>query len=213
MKEKRLVWRIIVYITGLFVLSCGVVFAINSDLGVSPVNSLPYITSLILQTQIGMLTTIMLIAFMALQLMILRKDYKWINLTQIIFSFIFGFFLNFAIWLIGDLHIPTYFGRLGMLAISIVLIAAALVLIMGARLVILPPEGLCVAIASKIKNGKFHVVKMFFDSALVAASIALSFIFLGELQGVREGTVISALAIGKIIPYVKKLLNPILNKL
>jgi len=99
-----------------------------------------------------------------------------------------------------------------MLVISIFLIAAGLSMIIGAKLVILPPEGLCMAIVAKIKNSKFHIIKIFFDSSLVLIGIALSLLFLGGLEGVREGTVISAVAIGKMIPYTRKMLGPILNK-
>ena len=202
-----------VYVFGLFVLAMGVAFSINSQLGVSPVNTLPFVISQILGTQVGMWTTALMALFVAAQIAILRKKFKWINLTQVIFAFIFGFFVDFTRWILGDFLIPTYFGQLAMLAISIVLIAAGIVLFMSARLVNLPPEGFCAVIADKYLGGKFHIAKIIMDSALVAAGIALSLLFLGGLIGVREGTVISAVLIGKIIPAIKKALTPILSKL
>jgi uncharacterized membrane protein YczE len=36
--------------------------------------------------------------------------------------------------------------------------------------------------------------------------------FLGGLQGIREGTIISAIVIGKVIPYANKVTKPILQK-
>ena len=38
--------RVVLYIVGLFFMALGVAFAVNSDLGVSPVTSLPYVISL-----------------------------------------------------------------------------------------------------------------------------------------------------------------------
>jgi len=208
--------RVATYIAGLFILAWGVAFSINSDLGVSPVNTLPVVVARIFDTLPGMWTTTMMAMFMFVQIIILRRKYKLINLTQIFFSFAFGLFLDLTLWLMRGYQFPTYFGRFGMLIISIFLISAGLTLIIGAKLVPLPPEGLCIVIASLFKNGKFHVVKMIFDSSLVLAGIVLALIFLGGLDdvllSVREGTVISAVAIGKMIPYCQKVMSPLLGR-
>lgn len=45
--------RIILYIIGLFFMAMGVAFAVNSNLGVSPVTSLPYVISLIVNMELG----------------------------------------------------------------------------------------------------------------------------------------------------------------
>ena len=63
----------------------------------------------------------------------MRKDFKWINLTQLIFSTIFGYFVDLAKWIVGDFAIPTYAGQLLMLAISILLVAIGVSLYMGGQ--------------------------------------------------------------------------------
>jgi len=224
LNETRFFYRIIIYILGLLVLSFGVAFSINARLGVSPVSTLPFVLSRIFygstapHTSVGMLTTIMMAVFVLLQIAVKRKKFKWINLTQILFSFFFGFFVDFALFVFGGMQLPTYFGQLAMLAISIVLIAAGICLFMGARLVPLPTEGFCDAVATESKRLKFHTVKMIMDCVLVLIGIACAVSFLngGGLQGlqdstIREGTIISAIAIGKIIPYVRKALRPVLK--
>ena len=42
MKKNKWIERIIFYVLGLLVLAFGVAVSVNSNLGVSPVNSLPY---------------------------------------------------------------------------------------------------------------------------------------------------------------------------
>ncbi|MCL2235313.1 MAG: DUF6198 family protein [Defluviitaleaceae bacterium] len=211
---KKLPQRIIAYVAGLMILAFGVAFSINSDLGVSPVSSVPYVVSyLVSALSVGNATTAIFVIFIIMQILILRKDYKWFNLTQILFAAIFGFFLDFAQWVMGDLQFPTYAGRLGMLAISIVLIAIGIVFIMAGRLAPLPPEGFAQSLETRFERVKFHVAKMAMDSGLVIIALALSLVFLGRVIGVREGTVISAIAIGKIIPFIRKMLRPILAKL
>ena len=192
------------------VVAFGAAFAIASDLGVSPMAALPYVLALITPLYIGLLSTLMFLVFILLQILILGKKFKWFDLVQIIFAFVFGFFLEFAIFALGDLQFPGYVGRLGMLAISIFLIALGLVLILSAQIIALPPEALCVAAEKRWPRLKFHIAKISLDSALVLLALSASLIFLCDLYGVREGTIISAIAIGRIIPLVKKLLNPLL---
>lgn len=52
-KDTKLINRFLAYILGLFFLSLGVTFSINSQLGISPVNSLPYVISLITGQEMG----------------------------------------------------------------------------------------------------------------------------------------------------------------
>lgn len=218
---KLLPQRIFAYVVGLLILAFGVGFSINSDLGVSPVSSVPYVVHHVLPFEItvGTATNIIFVIFILLQIVVLGKRFQWFNLTQIVFSTIFGFFLDFARWVMGGdigdggLQFPTYAGQLAMLAISIVLIAIGIVFIMAGRLAPLPPEGFAASVETRWPKIKFHVAKMAMDSGLVVISVVLSLIFLGYLVGVREGTVLSAILIGKIIPYIKKGFRPILIKL
>jgi len=209
--ETRILQRIVMYTAGLFVLAFGVAVSINSRLGVSPVNSIPYILGRIFDTAPGIWATSMFAFFIVLQIIILRKKFRWFDISQIVFSFIFGYFLDLILWILGGYQIPTYFGQLAMLIASIFLIAAGLVLIISAKIVALPPEALCLTIAGQIKGAKFHNVKIVVDSILVLTAVTLSLLFLGGLDGIREGTVISAVLIGKVIPLVRKALSPIIR--
>ena len=218
---KRFVARLVVYVVGLFIMAFGVVFSINSDLGISPVNSLPFAVHLASGVGLGICVTLFFLLCIVIQIVLLQKEFKWINLTQIVFSFIFGYFVAIAVFIMGDFTLalvfgpfglPTYLGQLMMLAISLVLIAAGLSLYLEARLISLPPEGVVLAIVSKLKNGKFHRVKIAMDSILVVLAIAVVLIFTGRIYGVREGTVISAIFIGKLIPCAKRVISYILDK-
>ena len=75
-------------------------FSANSDLGISPVNSLPYVISDIVKMQPGTCVTIVFCLYILVQVILLRKEFNPINLTQIIFSTIFGYFVNFPKWMV-----------------------------------------------------------------------------------------------------------------
>lgn len=53
----KFVKRIVIYLAGLFFVALGVAFSVNSNLGVSPVNSLPYVVSRILGKDLGTCVT------------------------------------------------------------------------------------------------------------------------------------------------------------
>ena len=204
--------RILVYCLGLLLLAFGVAVSVNSDLGVSPVNSLPYVISRIIHVQLGTCVTAVFCSYIAMQVLILRREFQIINLLQILFSTLFGYFVDFAKLVIGDFALPGYGGRLGMLAESVLLIALGILLYLEAELVPMPMEGLTAAIAKKL-NKPFPTMKTSVDCVVVGTGIVLCFVFLGKLDGIREGTVITAVVTGKIIALLRKPLSPVLKKL
>ena len=204
--------RVIIYIIGLFFLALGVAVSVNSNLGISPVNSLPYVISQVVNKALGTCVIVVFCSYIVLQIIILRKEFNPINLLQIVFSTIFGYFVDFAKLLVGDWVLPGYLGRLVMLAISIVLIALGVLLYVEVDLVPMPMEGLSMTIAKKLKK-PFPTMKMVVDCVVVCAGIVISFVVFHKLVGIREGTVITALVTGTIIAVMKKPLSPVLQKL
>lgn len=212
-KNVKLLYRILIYTLGLFCLALGVAFSINSRLGVSPVNSLPYIISVITGKEIALCVIAIFSLYIVIQILILRKEFKWINLTQIIFSTIFGYFVDFAKFILGDISIPTYAGQLLMLAISILLAAFGVCLYLDVKLVKMPMEGMTAAINEKIlKKLPFHDVKVIMDCIVVAIGLIFSLTFLSGIVGIREGTVLCALLVGKIMKPMQKAIVPRINK-
>ena len=107
--------RVLFYCIALFFMALGVAFSANSDLGISPVNSLPYVISDIVKMKPGTCVTIVFCFYILVQILLLRKEFNPVNLFQIVFSTIFGYFVNFTKWMVGDFLFPGgYIGRLGM---------------------------------------------------------------------------------------------------
>ena len=205
--------KVAVYAVGLLFMAFGVAFSVNSGLGVSPVNSLPYVVSLVLGVDMGSCVIAVFCCYVLVQIVIYRRDFKWVNLTQILFSTLFGYFVDFAKAVVGDFALPTYPGQLIMLAVSMVLVALGVCLYMDAGLVNMPMEGMTNAIAERIVKKPFHDVKVAVDCLAVAAAILLSFVGLGGLEGIREGTLLCALLVGKMMKPMQKVLAPLVARL
>ena len=211
---KKMLARIVIYSLGLLCLSFGVAFSINSNLGVSPVNSLPYIISEILKLDMGFCVIGIFILYIFLQYIILKKDFHIKLLLQVVFSGVFGYFVDFAKKVVGDFVIPGYGGRLLLLSLSIVCVAIGVVLYLGVELVSMPMEGLVKAVADKLlPKKKFHTVKILMDCFVVFIGGVLSVLFLGRVEGIREGTVLCALLVGFMIHPIQKILYPSLKKI
>ena len=199
-----------IYCVGLVVLAFGIALSVNCNLGVSPVSSLPYVVSQILNVSLGTCTTIVYTIYILFQMMILRK-FQPALLLQLVFSTMFGYFVDGAKYVLGDFILPTYFGQLVMLAGSIALIAFSLVLYIDVQLAPMPAEGLVGCIADKL--GKpFSKVKTLFDCTSVTVGLTLCFLFLGKLVGIREGTIITAMLVGRLMGIIRKRLTPMINK-
>ena len=60
---------------------------------------------------------------------------------------------------------------------------------------------------------KFSTVKIAFDVTLVCISILTSFLFLGGLEGIREGTVAAAVCVGLVTRQCQKTVKWVTKKL
>lgn len=210
---KNLFFRVCVYIAGLLLLAFGVAISINSGLGVSPVNSLPFVLAQVSGMGLGTCVTLVFSVYILIQALILRKNFRSIDLTQIIFSTLFGYFVDFAKSVLGGWVIPTYAGKLLMLALSIIVIATGISLYVGAQLVNMPMEGLTSAIVSMKSGRSFPQIKVIVDIIVVMLAAGISLLCQGKIHGVREGTVLCAVLVGPTMKLISKPLELFLKKL
>ena len=197
---------------GLFALAIGIALSIRSNLGVSPITSIPSVFSLISGKSVGTITFIFYSVCVALQIIILRKDYKLKDLLQIAFSSIFGVFTDASLYLFRNLTPGNYLGQIFLLLLSLVIISIGLFLILTADIIVNAPEGLCVAISKKW-NIEFAKVKSSFDIICVIISLTIYLTMFGNLGQIREGTIIAALSIGRITGFIMNRYSGRLKKL
>lgn len=210
-KPAKLAVRLGIYLVGLVILAFGITLSVNSNLGVSPVTSLPYVVSQVLNVTLGTCTIIVYTIYIFLQMILKGGKFQPVLLLQLVFSTLFGYLVDGIKLLMGDFIPTTYFGQLAMLAASIVVLSFSLVLYIDVKIAPMPPEGLVTCLADKL--GKpFPKIKTLFDCASVLTGLTLCFLFLGKVVGVREGTIVTALLVGKLAGLFRKLLTPFIQK-
>lgn len=202
---KKILRMILIYCLGLFILALGISFSVKSDLGVSPISSIAYVVSQILSLDLGLCTTAVMLLFIFIQFLILRRDFKVKHLLQIVCSSLFGLFVSVASWITAPIQVVEFYPlRLVFCGISILLIAIGVFFYLAPNLISLPTEGVMQAISLKYKI-PFHRIKIMFDCTVVACAALLSVIFMHELVGVREGTVLAAIFVGICMKFIKKI--------
>ena len=212
MNKKKFLLRILFYSLGAFFCANGVVLTINANLGVSAASSLPYVLSLVTNIDVGICFMAFFVLLISAQIIILRKDFKWVNLTQIIFATMFGYFVIIAEFIIGDFTLASYPGRLLILLAGNFMIALGVTMYVDVKLVPMPVEGLANALMQKIKK-PFYLMKITVDSGTALCALIISLLAFGRILGLREGTLISSVMIGWMIKMIQKVLHPIMEKL
>ncbi|MBP1920271.1 YczE/YyaS/YitT family protein [Youngiibacter multivorans] len=195
--------RFFVFIIGLLVLSFGIALSIRSGLGISPVSSVSFVLSRIIGISVGNTTTAFYSFCVLLQLFILKKDFKLKHFLQVVFSFVFGKFTDLSLFITRAFITEVYIFRVLMLFASLVIIALGVYTVVLTDIVMIAPDGLVKAIADHWSL-EFSQVKSTFDIICVSISAILSLVFLGSIQGLREGTLILALSIGRLIGIISR---------
>lgn len=197
--------RLLIYVLGLFIMTVGVSFSIKSNLGVSPVSSIPYTITLLSGIEMGKATILFHIVLILMQIVILRKDFKRKNFTQLVVAILFGYFTTFS----NDLmtFLPTtedYVCRLLYLFLSIILVAIGIFLYLPSDIVPLAGEGAMQALSQKNKIA-FPKVKVGFDISMVLISAITCWFVLERFGSVGVGTILSAIMVGIVLNFIMKL--------
>ena len=200
MKHDHIARRMLVFAVGLLVISLSIGFITKASLGTPPISSIPYSLSLIFPSlTLGNFTILYSLLLVFLQLVILGKQADKINLgLQVIISFVFGYFIDFGLMVLGDFSPDIYWERIACVLIGCCGLAFGVYLQIIADFTMVPGDGFAYALSVRIKKKPYRVVRVSSDVTMIVIAAILGFIAMGNTGGVREGTVICALLVGTI---------------
>lgn len=99
--------RLAMYTAGLFVMTVGIALSVKSRLGVSPISSIPpYTMTCIWGIEMGKATILLHCSLVLLQIILLRRNFKPVNLLQVAVGIVFGYFTTFCNWCVSFLTEP-----------------------------------------------------------------------------------------------------------
>lgn len=203
-----MVFRYVLFIVAVVVQASGIALVVKSMLGTSPISSLPYVISLASPFSLGQMTFTINMVMVLGQYLLLHKGFDTIQFLQIpvtlIFSWFIDFFMDAWAWVI-----PTnYVLQLLPLLAGTTLIAFGVAVQGIANVLMLPGEGIVYAV-SRCFQIEFGRVKTGNDVILVILAAVISLIYLDGIEGIREGTLISALITGTIARFFLKHLGKV----
>ena len=192
------------YLVGFLIMTLGIAVSVKSDLGVSPVSSIPYTITCITGLDLGLATIVFHVALVVLQIVLLRRAFQVKNLLQVPVGVLFGAFTTFSVNLLAFIPTPAdVWAQIAMMLVSTVLIAFGIFLYVPADFIPLAGEGAMLAIAQVAKK-KFSTVKLVFDISMMAVSLVTCLLVLHGLGSVGIGTVIAAVLVGSELKVLNK---------
>ena len=182
----------------LFVCALGVALITNAHLGTSPITSLPYALTFMMPLSLGGFTFLSNIIFLIIQKVLLGKQFGIVQMMQLPAVLLFGIGIDFWMWVTAPLVSEHYLWQLCLCVVGSAVLGLGISLEIVCNATVLPGEGMVIAIAYKTRK-IFANIKVLFDISLVIVAAGLALAVLGEVVGLREGTVLSALLVGQFV--------------
>ena len=203
-KPASIVQRWLVFLLGVFVMSVGIALSVHGQLGTAPISTFPAVMDSATSLSLGTFTALMNLTFVLLQLLILRRRFRIFQLVQIPIALVFGAVIDFSLFLTSWAQTDHY------LLQWIVTVFGALILGIGVyiqiqpKLLYLPGEGITMAL-TQVTSIRFGTMKQIVDWSIVIIAAVVSLSLMQRLEGVREGTVFAAFAVGGVVKAIESL--------
>ncbi|MDE5885533.1 MAG: YitT family protein [Oscillospiraceae bacterium] len=210
--KKELFKRYILFIISLFFSALGVAFSKHAELGVSPISSVANVlscqfTAFSLGTWLIIWNCILILG----QIVLLRKNFKLIQLLQIPLSFVFGWFTDLGMWIVNPIPVNSYPTQLLLVLIGIFIMGFGIALSVIADVILNSGEAFVKAISDTFRK-EFSNIKIGFDISCVILALELSLLFFDfRIVGTREGTVLAAILTGLVVKFFTKRFSAPLN--
>ncbi len=200
--KKKIIIRYVIFLIGLFIASVGVAFSTKAGLGTSPVASVPYSISLVssLLTFGGWLNLFSVIQIIT-QVAVLKGKCNYAEIAvQTVLAFVYGYLTDFSCWMIRGIEAGNYIIQFMLMLLGCIILAFGIWIQFKGGVAMLPGEAMNRAVSS-VTGKRYENVKIIFDILYIASAAVICFVFLGELRGVREGSIIAAVSVGSIIKF------------
>lgn len=202
----ELLKRYIFFFLGICLNAFGIALFTRSKLGTGPTSCIPYVVSLKSGLSFGTCTFMFNILLLLGQIILLRKNFPRYQLLQLPVTLLFSILIDGAMKFTTFVNTDIYWIALLYNILGCVFRAVGVSCQVVADVVMLSTEAFVKAL-SDVSKKEFSWIKLFFDVFMAAVAIALSFLLLGRLESVREGTLIIVLLVGPVSHYFTKRLS------
>ena len=201
--KAELLRRYLIFGLSLLIIAFGISIITRSDLGTSPITSVPYVASLNTPLSLGSYFFLFTIILICLQMLLLGKkgimERKMELLMQFPVAFVLSVFTDLTMWITACYIPQLYYVKIISLVIGCLILAFGICLEVIADVTMISAEYTIQFATLRFKK-EFGNIKIGFDVSLVIIAALCSWLLSGRIEGVREGTIIAALITG---PFVR----------
>lgn len=208
----KLFKRIFVLVLGVVVVASSCALTLKAAIGVGAWDALAQTGYEVTGIAVGTIGMCCNFVCILIQVLVLKKKFRPIQLLQIPVSILLGVIINFMLYEVySNFTIDAYWMNVVLLIVAYIISAFAVGMVMVLDIVTFALEGACMAV-SKVTGKKFHVLRQGVDVVSVILVIVISFTA-GVPLAVREGTIIGMLLFGPMMGIFMKLQKPVFKKL
>ncbi len=208
--NKYLLRRYALFVISVSFNALGISLITKALLGTTPITSVNYVLSMFTPLTMGQWTIIVNLLFVALETLLMkREDFRTdrrIFWLQVPVSLCFGMFIDWFMGLLWWMNPQTYAWQLVSLAIGCFVLAFGIALEVKANVAMVSGEYF-VRVISRRYRTDFGYTKLGFDISQVLIAAVFSLVFMSAIRGIREGTVVAALAVGPIVHWISPYLR------
>lgn len=203
--KKYLVLIMIVMCTGF---ACAL--SLKAAIGVGAWDAFAQTLANMIHIKVGTMGMILNCSCIIGQWVILKRDFKPIQLLQVLVSVILGNVVNFMLYDILSFSISAYYIRIIFVLLAYLLSAIFVGAIMVLDVVTFPLEGLCMAL-EKVLPIKFSQIRQGVDIICIIVCFVLSMIFDLPLA-LREGTIVGMIIFAPLMDKFMEIEKPLFKK-
>lgn len=197
---------------GVFVLCVGIALSVKAELGMCTFDGMSATIADVLGMKIGTFAIIINFALIACQIIVEGKSFSKLQLLQFPNVLLCGVVLNFFTYTVfGNLQLHNYMVRLLISALSNVIRAAGVMMILESDIVRSAMEGLVQLVCQK-RSWRLGRTMQVLDAVYTAVALLLAFIFKTPYR-IREGTVLAMLMFGPCMELMQKPIRKLKSRL
>lgn len=217
---KDILGRYAMSTIGLAFVALGIAFAVQSNLGVSALNGVQYAFAVKYpRFSFGDFNFALFSLLILVQLAVLRKQFKLVDLLQLVANALLGYMADNFVWTLNHLGLVpgTLELRFFYILVSCIVTAFGVSVEVASRAWMLPAE-MTVNAFTRAYGGKFGNNKVIMDCTLLVISGILCLVFWKNILGPESkpilgiGTLVSAVAVGLMMRLTDPLVQWLLKK-
>ena len=189
---------------------CGAALSLKAAIGVSAWDALTQTFSDFIHIKVGTMGMILNCSCIVGQIIILKKDFKPIQLLQAVVSIILGSVINFMLYEVYTFELTAYWQNIALLILAYIIMSVLVGAVMTLNIVTFALEGLCMAL-ERVTPFEFAKIRQAVDVISIILCFILSFTLKLPLA-VREGTVIGMIMFAPLMGKFMEIEKPLFRK-